>query len=116
MTPRHGHEAGSSIMCGVTEALPHFVRIYTRPWCSYCVAAMRLFDSVAVAYEEIHLDQHPGLRERLAERTDGWRTVPMIFIGERFIGGYTDAIELHRRDQLLPLIRDATAVVGSAKS
>ncbi len=110
---RAGDGACSAMMSGVPEASPR-VRIYTRPWCAYCVAAMRLFDSLGVGYEEIHLDEHPGLRERLAERTSGWRTVPMIFVGERFIGGYTDAIELHRRDELLPLVRDAAATVGTA--
>lgn len=107
-------QARFGIICGVTEASPHLVRIYTQPWCSYCVAATRFFDSLAVAYEEIRLDEHPGLRERLAERTGGWRTVPMIFVGERFIGGYTDAIGLHRRDQLLPLIWEATSATAPA--
>ena len=76
------------------------VRLYTRRWCGYCFAARRLFTRLGVDFEEIALDGQPGLRREVSERAGNWPTVPMIFIGDGFIGGYREAAELHRRGEL----------------
>jgi glutaredoxin 3 len=39
-----------------------------------------------------------------AEENQGWRTVPMIFVGERFIGGFKEARSLHKEGKLLPML------------
>jgi len=53
-----------------------------------------------VDFEEIRLDGLPGRRQEISERAGNWRTVPMVFIGDRFIGGYQEAAELHRSGEL----------------
>jgi glutaredoxin 3 len=80
------------------------VIIYTTSICPYCDSAKRLFKSLNVSYEEISLEGQHEERVRLSKAHGGWRTVPMIFIGEQFIGGFDDAKKLHDRGALLPLI------------
>lgn len=81
------------------------VTIYTTSFCPYCTAAKRLLASLGVAYDEIGLDDKPELRHRLAEENRGWRTMPMIFAGDRFLGGFTDIRELHGRGELEKLVK-----------
>jgi glutaredoxin 3 len=71
------------------------IRMYTTTWCGYCVRAKALLDSRGLEYEEIHLDDDPGFRERLQELTGG-STVPQILIDDRPIGGYTELWRLDR--------------------
>jgi len=82
------------------------VRIYTTTWCWYCLAATRLLASLGVDFEEIPVDGNPELRREASARAGNWPTVPMIFIGDRFIGGYSEASELHRHGELEALCRD----------
>lgn len=87
------------------EQSPH-VQIYTRRWCLYCAAARRLFKKLGVDFDVIKLDGRPELRREVSERAGGWPTVPMIFIGPRFIGGYAEAAALHRSGALPGLLDD----------
>ncbi len=80
------------------------VRIYTTKVCPYCQSAKELFRSLGVAFEEISLEGNPELRAQLSEENGGWRTVPMVFVGERFIGGYSDAKALHDKGELAGLL------------
>lgn len=93
-------------MAGVSpDAVKPAVRIYTKRWCGYCFAARRLLSGLGIAFEEIALDRDPALRREVSARAGHWPTVPMIFVGERFIGGYSEAAELHRRGELEALCR-----------
>jgi len=78
------------------------VRVYTTRVCPYCVAAKRLLSSLGARYEEIALDDKPELRAELSRANGNWHTVPMVFIGDEFIGGYDDTARLHRAGELLP--------------
>ena len=80
------------------------VKIYTTTVCPYCDAAKRLFRALGVPFEEISLEGRAEERTRLSKENGGWRTVPMIFVGSQFIGGFDDAKKLHDRGELLPLI------------
>lgn len=75
------------------------VTIYTKPSCPYCVRAKQLFDSMGVSYEEVNFMEHPEKRQELSEKHN-WMTVPMIFIGEEFIGGFDDLSALQQRGEL----------------
>jgi len=52
-----------------------------------------------VDYEEIRLDEDTEKRKELVESLN-WRTVPMIFVNEQFIGGYDDLAALERSGKL----------------
>ena len=73
------------------------ITIYSSPNCPYCHGAKQLLDSKNLPYEDIDLSQNPDLRTELSERHQ-YFTVPMIFIDDEFIGGYS---ELQARESQL---------------
>ena len=79
------------------------VKIYTTPWCPYCVRAKRLLDKKGVSYQEIDVDGDDEARMQLAEQT-GRRTVPQIFVGEHHVGGSDDLHELEAQGKLDALL------------
>jgi glutaredoxin 3 len=79
------------------------VKIFTTPWCPYCVRAKRLLEKKGVSYQEIDVTGDDQARVRLAEQT-GRRTVPQIFIGEHHVGGSDDLHELEARGKLDALL------------
>jgi len=81
------------------------VKIYTTRVCPFCTSAKSLFKTLGVSYQEIGLDTDPELRTRLSTENNGWRTVPMIFVGEKFLGGFDDVNALHREGKLMPLVQ-----------
>jgi glutaredoxin 3 len=80
------------------------VTIYTKRICPYCDRAKALFSRLGVPYSEVGLDDKPDLRDELVERYS-WRTVPMIVVGDRFLGGFDDVHGLHQRGELLPILQ-----------
>jgi glutaredoxin 3 len=88
------------------------VRIYTTRACPYCVNAKRLLGSLGAAYEEITLDHNPELWDRLSRENGGWQTVPMVFVGQEFLGGFDDIAALHRAGRLVPKLRAVEAVAS----
>src|SRR5262249_20409230 len=79
------------------------IQMYTTRWCGYCVRAKTLLDSKQLPYEEIHLDDDAGFRQRLHDLTGGW-TVPQILIDGQPIGGDTGRGPLARDGGLAELI------------
>lgn len=77
------------------------VKVYTTKICAYCQAAKRLLDQVNLPYEEIGLDDKPELRQKLSAENGHYRTVPMIFIDQQFVGGFTELQALHKQGKLL---------------
>ena len=80
------------------------VRIYTTPYCAFCVRAKRLLERKQVPYEEIDVAGDDEARAKLTERT-GRRTVPQIFIGDRHVGGSDDLYALEEKGELDPLLQ-----------
>jgi len=80
------------------------VRMYSTQFCGFCRAAKQYLKQVKnVTVEEIDLSSDAERRMELAEET-GQRTVPMIFIGDRFVGGYDDLRDLDRAGDLDALL------------
>lgn len=82
------------------------VTVYRTEWCPYCIAAKRFLSGRGIAFDEVFLDQDPVKMEELKSKLD-WRTVPMIFVGETFVGGYTDLRALDQRGELQALLAAA---------
>ena len=53
--------------------------------------------------EKIRVDLEPDQRAKMMEKT-GRRTVPQIYIGERYVGGYDDLSQLDRKGELTALL------------
>lgn len=75
------------------------VVVYTWTFCPYCVRAKNLLKQKGVAFEEINLDGKDEELARLQNRTH-FRTVPQIFIGDEFIGGFTELAALDSSGEL----------------
>jgi glutaredoxin 3 len=75
------------------------VVMYMKIPCPYCVNAKRLLDAKGVAYETIDLTDKPEEMQRIKDET-GWRTVPIIMIDGKLIGGYTDMKALDEEGKL----------------
>ncbi len=79
--------------------MPKEVKVYTTQYCPYCTRAKNLLKSRNIPFQEIDLSNDPEKREKLSSET-GWMTVPMIFIGQEFIGGSDDLHRIAENGQL----------------
>lgn len=80
------------------------VTIYTSTPCPYCSRAKALLKARGADVEEIHIPwEDTEGRAALVSRTNH-RTVPQIFIGERFVGGYDELSALDRAGELSLLL------------
>ncbi len=57
--------------------------------CPFCEAAKSLLKSKNLKFEFINLDSDQSLREKLSKELNHY-TVPMIFIDDKFIGGFSE--------------------------
>jgi len=80
------------------------VEIYTWQTCPYCIRAKMLLWWKGVNFTEYKIDGDGAARVKMAERANGRRTVPQIFINNQHIGGCDDLYELDTKGQLDPLI------------
>lgn len=84
------------------------VTIYTSARCTYCIRAKKLLETKQVDYEEVRLDEDTEKRKELVEKLN-WRTVPMIFVNEQFIGGYDQLAALERSGEFDSMLGSVTA-------
>jgi glutaredoxin 3 len=85
-------------------SVTHPIVVYSRAICPYCVRAKELLKSLGLSFKEIIVaDDDEKTRLSLIERT-GHKTFPMIFIGEAFIGGFTELSELDLAGELTKII------------
>ncbi len=80
------------------------IEIYRWTYCPYCNKAIALLESKKVPYLDYILDGDEAARDRMAERTGGPRSVPQIFINDRYIGGCDDLYDLNASGKLDQLI------------
>ena len=83
------------------------VEIYTWQTCPYCIRAKILLWWKGVKFTEYKIDGDEAARTKMAERANGRRTVPQIFINNQHIGGCDDLSELDTQGQLDPLLAQA---------
>jgi glutaredoxin 3 len=80
------------------------VRIYTTPFCPFCVRAKSLLKKKGADFEEVDVFMDEAARKEMDTRTGGARTVPQIFIGDTHVGGCDDLYELDHDGKLDPLL------------
>ena len=81
------------------------ITLYSTRSCGYCVAARRLLQARGYAFDEIDVSRDRMLRERISLLAGNYRMVPMIFIGNAFIGGYDELAVLDRSGELAARMR-----------
>ena len=80
------------------------VEIYTWRTCPFCVRAKALLDRKGVSFNEISVDGDEPARDAMADRGNGRRSVPQIFINDRHIGGCDELYALERAGDLDALL------------
>lgn len=80
------------------------IDIYTSPFCGYCHAAKRLLSAKGASFTEIDVSRDPSKRAEMVQRAPGSRTVPQIFIGKTYVGGFDEMNALDRAGRLDPLL------------
>lgn len=88
----------------MNDASHPLIIMYTQAFCGYCAAARSLLNKKKAAYEEVDVTLNKTLRREMKDRS-GKNTVPQIFIGDQYIGGYDDLSELNRDGKLDDLLQ-----------
>ncbi|MGI0486068.1 glutaredoxin 3 [Pantanalinema rosaneae CENA516] len=83
------------------------VEIYTWQTCPFCIRAKLLLWWKGVNYTEYKIDGDEAARAQMAERANGRRSVPQIFINQEHIGGCDDLYRLDSHHALDPLLATA---------
>ncbi|MFP4122347.1 glutaredoxin 3 [Coleofasciculus sp.] len=84
------------------------VEIYTWQTCPFCIRAKILLWWKGVNFTEYKIDGDGSARMKMAERANGRRTVPQIFINNQHIGGCDELYSLDSQGKLEPLLYQPT--------
>jgi len=80
------------------------VVIYSGPMCNFCSAAKHLLNKKKVNYTEFDIAADQSKMQEMHERTNGARTIPQIFIGQTYVGGYRELKALEVAGKLNSLL------------
>ncbi|ADI63997.1 glutaredoxin 3 [Trichormus azollae] len=80
------------------------VEIYTWTTCPFCIRAKNLLINKGVDFLEYTIDGDEVARSKMAEKANGRRSVPQIFINDEHIGGCDDIYALDRQGKLDDLL------------
>ncbi len=80
------------------------ITVYTGSFCGYCEQVRALLKRRGIAFTEVSVEDHPDLREKLLARS-GRRTLPQVYVGERYVGGAAELAALDRAGELLKLVQ-----------
>ncbi|MBD2598043.1 glutaredoxin 3 [Nostoc spongiaeforme FACHB-130] len=80
------------------------VEIYTWRTCPFCIRAKSLLTSKGVDFIEYSIDGDEDARDKMAQRANGKRSLPQIFINDRHVGGCDDIHALDRQGKLNELL------------
>ncbi|NJK30400.1 MAG: glutaredoxin 3 [Acaryochloris sp. SU_5_25] len=81
------------------------VEIYTWATCPFCIQAKHLLSDKGVEFVEYAIDGDEVARTQMAERAQGRRSVPQIFINDHPVGGCDDLYALEGQGRLDPLLQ-----------
>ncbi len=80
--------------------------MYTGDPCSFCDAAKALLKTKNVEIEEFDIWKDSAKAKEMLQRTNGARTIPQIFIGDKYIGGNDQLQEANRSGKLDQFLKD----------
>ena len=86
------------------EKMKANVEIYTWATCPYCIRAKLLLWLKGVDFTEYKIDGDAAARDAMAQRANGKRSVPQIFINNVHVGGCDDIHALDSKGELDPLL------------
>ncbi len=75
-------------------------KIYIKPTCPFCIKAQAILKKYNIQTEVFDVSSNPSLREAVSESVGGYRTVPMIFLNDTFVGGCSELQALEDQGKL----------------
>ena len=81
------------------------VEIYTWSTCPFCIRAKALLKHKNIDFVEYCIDGENEAREAMAQRANGRRSLPQIFIDDQHIGGCDDLYALEHTGELQPMLQ-----------
>ena len=94
-----------------SDQITSSVEIYTWQTCPYCIRAKLLLRWKGVNFIDYKIDGDGAARVKMANRANGRRTVPQIFINDQHIGGCDELYALDREGKLDGLLRGEEATM-----
>jgi len=64
--------------------------VWSNVGCTYCEQAKKLLQSKNIEYEERNIAHGLWTVQQLQEAVPGARTVPQIFLDEKYVGGFKE--------------------------
>lgn len=83
------------------------VEIYTWSTCPFCIRAKALLNKKGVDFTEYCIDGDEAARAEMADRANGRRSLPQIFIDGVHVGGCDDLHALDRQGKLDTMLAGA---------
>ena len=81
------------------------ILIYTGPSCNFCDAAKRLLERNKLKFSEIDVSSGENIIDEMIKKSNGQRTIPQIFFGDRHVGGYTELRALEKENKLKEFLK-----------
>jgi glutaredoxin 3 len=78
-------------------------KVYSASYCTWCSKAVQFLENEGLKVRIMDITDDQDERHILVERT-GQKTVPQIWIGEAYIGGYDRMIKMASTKDLKPII------------
>ena len=82
------------------------VVIYTGDLCIHCDWAIDLLNRKNIEFTEYNIAKDITKREEMLKKSNGARTIPQIFIGEKHVGGYVELKALENKGELDILLKN----------
>ena len=83
------------------------VVVYIKAYCAYSRAAQELLKQRGIPFEAVDVTNDPKMRAELPDRAYGRRTLPVVFIDGKAVGGYQELASLVRLGKLGDMARAA---------
>ena len=78
-------------------------KVYSASYCAWCSKAVQFLESEGLKVRIVDITDDQDERHMLIERT-GQKTVPQIWIGDAYIGGYDRMMKMANTKDLKPII------------
>jgi glutaredoxin 3 len=78
-------------------------KVYSASYCAWCSKAVQFLESEGLKVRIVDITDDQNERHILVERT-GQKTVPQIWIGDSYIGGYDRMMKMASTKDLKPII------------
>lgn len=82
------------------------IEIYTWKTCPFCIRAKALLDQKGLDFIEFDITGDDAARNAMADKSNGRRTVPQIFIEGQWIGGCDDLHLMEAEGRLDKLVQE----------